>query len=400
MLVKQIKNLVNDSVKDALGKNATLNTLETTDVVSLGKLLSQFDAFEKFYGALANRIIKTVFFVRTYQPKSRNILRDETEYGAFVQKVYTELPEAVDNPSHQVTTIDPSTGARSYAQVSPFGVEGVVKVSAIIYGGQGTWSQEFVYSKEEIKTAFTSESELLRLIDAIYVTADNALKLEIERLEAAAVNTSMANCIVNGNARNLLEEYNTNHPTATLTVAQAMEDLDFLKYASKEISQVTDFMQNMNVNFNIDGYETYTPKENMVVEVLSHFAKATASYLEADTFHKDLVSLPKYSSIPYWQGSGKTFSFADCSSIKIKHTDIDDDVISQGGIICFIHDTENVAAYFGYRNTWEMYNPRSEVMNHGEKAREGYAIDSHANAYVFYIADPAPEPTNKETNKD
>ena len=34
-----------------------------------------------------------------------------------------------------------------------------------------------------------------------------------------------------------------------------------------------------------------------------------------------------------------------------------------------------------------MYNPRSEVYIHGEKARKGFAVDSHANSFVFYIAE-------------
>lgn len=385
-LVKQIYNLVNDSVKDALGKQANLSTLDTTDLVSLGKAISNFDAYDKFYGALVNRIIKTVYFVRVYNRKTRSVLMDENNYGAFIQKVYTEIPEAVENAAYDVTTIS-QQGARTYAQASPYDVENVVKVSAIIFGGQGTWAQEFIYSLEEIKTAFTNEASMTQLIDAIYTTASNGIELELERLEADAINTSMANCIKNSKARNLLAEYNTNHPTNTLTVEQALEDLDFLKYATREIKETINHMGNMNVNFNVQGYETFTPKENMVVEILSHFASASATYLQADTFHKELVSLPNYNEVSYWQASGTSFAFDDCSAIKVKNTGIDANAISQDGIICFIRDTENVACYFGDRNTWEVYNPRSRVMVHGEQARKGYAVDDHANAFVFYIAE-------------
>ena len=61
--------------------------------------------------------------------------------------------------------------------------------------------------------------------------------------------------------------------------------------------------------------------------------------------------------------------------------------IKKSGIICFLHDTENVAAYFGNRSSWDVWNPRSEVAIHGEKARKGFAIDGHANSIVFYVAD-------------
>ena len=146
----------------------------------------------------------------------------------------------------------------------------------------------------------------------------------------------------------------------------------------------------MSTVFNVAGYETFTEKENLVVEVNTEFAKATDMYLQADTFHNELTSLPGYTSIPFWQGSGKSFAFADTSKIDIIHDDFITETnltgeIAQSGIICFLHDIENVAAYFGRRRTWEMYNPRAEVINHGEKAEKGFAVDSHANSVVFYL---------------
>lgn len=400
-IVKQIYNLVNDSVKDALGKNASLTTLDTSDLLSLGKVISSFDAYDKFYGALVNRIVKTVYFVRVYSPTSRNVLRDENEYGAFVQKVYTELDTAVENPAFEVTQIS-AQGARSYEQHSPYDIENVIGVTAKIFGGQGTWSHEFIIGNDELKTAFTSNAEMMRLVDVIYRTAENSMKLDLERLEANAVNTSMANCIANGKARNLLNEYNIAHPTNTLTLAQALEDLDFLKFATKEIKETITHMSNMNVNFNVDGYATFTPKEEMVVEVLEGFASACATYLESDTYHNELVALPKYNEISYWQnpGNGIKFDFADVSAIKVKHSDINSGTaVSQTGIICFLHDTENVAAYFGDRRMWEMPNPRDNITIHGEQARKGYAVDGHANAIVFYMEYIAPSPTTGKADK-
>ena len=387
-LITQIPSIVNDAVADALGKNATLSDLDSTDIVSMGKAIAQFDAYEGFFKSLTNRIVRTVYFVRTYEGSDRKILRDEHEYGAFVQKVYYSGVEASDNPTYDYSGTD---GA--FVQQSPYGVEQVVTVETLIYGGKGTWTLEIVRPIPQIATAFTSEAAMLAFIDGMYMYVDNQFKLEEERLVALAANTSMANCIVNGKARNLLAEYNTAHAGNTLTVAQALESADFLKYASKEISRTIDNMGKMSTVFNVDGYETFTSKENMVIEMNTEFAKATDMYLQADTFHNELTRLPGYTSIPFWQGSGSAFEFDDTSAIDIIHDDFIQDAtdesdigeVKQGGIICFLHDIENVAAYFGRRRTWEMYNPRSEVINHGEKAEKGYAVDSHANAMVFYI---------------
>lgn len=385
-IVTQIPNIVNDAVADALGKNASITNLDTTDFVSMGKAISQFDAYEGFFKSLANRIVRTVYFVRTYNGSDRKILRDEHEYGAFVQKVYYSNVQASNNPTYDYSGTD---GA--FNQQNPFDVEQTVTVEAMVYGGKGTWTLEIVRPIAQIMTAFTSESAMLAFIDGMYTYVNNQFKLEEERLVATAANTAMASCINGGKARNLLSEYNTAHPGATLTVAQALESADFLKYASKEISRTIENMGKMSTVFNVDKYETFTDKDNMVVEMNTEFAKASDMYLQADTFHNELVALPGFTSVPFWQTSGTGFVFADTSAIAVTHDDFiteqnPDGEVKQTGIICFLHDIENVAAYFGRRRTWEMYNPRAEVINHGEKAEKGFAVDNHANAMVFYIA--------------
>lgn len=387
-LVTQIKDIVNDAVEDALGKSASVQKLDSSDIVSLGKAISGYDAYEGFFGALANRIVRTIYFIRTYEGSRRNILRDEHEYGAFVQKVYYEMPDAVDNPTWNIPT---AQGA--YAQASPYDVNATITVSSLIFGGKGTWSIEIVRPLEQIKSAFLDNASMMNFIDGIYLAVENAFKLQEDTLVSLAANTAMAAAIKGGKARNLLAEYNTNHSGATLTVAKALESADFLKYASKEINRTIKNMGKMSTVYNVDGYTTFTPKDRMVVEILAEFASASDMYLQADTFHDELVKLPNYEEVPYWQGSGKSFAFDDCSSIDVTNDAlIDPDVsgdtgeVKQSGIICFLHDIENVAAYFGRRRSWELPNPRSEVMIHGEKAEKGFAVDTHANGIVFYMA--------------
>lgn len=388
-IVNQIYSLVNDAVEDALGKNANLTEIDTTDLVSLGKAISNYDAYEDFYRSLVNRIAKTVYFVRTYKANDRHILRDEHEYGAFIQKVYYMMPEAVENPEFDVVSWSGNTA--TYSQASPFDVNTVVEVKALIYGGQGTWSIEIMRPVSQIKTAFLDEASMMSFIDGIYVAIDNSFKLEEERLVATACDTAIAHALNSGLSRNLLQEYNTLFPDATLTVAEALISAEFLRFACKEIADTIDHMSGMSVLFNAQGYETFTDKDNLVVEILSQFENAFNMYLKADTFHEELVSLPMHEKVEYWQGSGSAFAFADTSKINITNDALKNATnltgnVTQSGIICFLHDIENVAAYFGERNSWEMYNPRARVINHGEQARKGFAVDTYANSYVFYIA--------------
>lgn len=388
-LITQIKNLINDAVEDAIGKNAAATELDTSDIVSLGKAISSFDAYEGFYGSLVNRIARTIYFVRVYEGNNRSILRDEHDYGAFIQKVYYTMPEAVDNPVFDVAT--ETEGVWSYEQDSPYDVNTPVAINALIYGGQGTWSIEIMRPVSQIKTAFLDESSMMGFIDGIYLTIENSFRVQEERLVATAVNTAMAHAINAGLARNLLAEYNTANPLAPLTVAQCLQSADFLRFASKEIKDTIDHMATMSTLFNAQGYNTFTDKDKLVVEILSQFENAMNSYLMSDTFHQELVALPRHEKVQYWQTSGSAFAFDDTSSIDITNsalitkTNLTGEV-EQSGIVCFLHDVENVAAYFGERRSWEVYNPRSDVINHGEQARKGFAVDTYANSFVFYIA--------------
>ena len=114
-IAQQIKTLLNDVIEDLTGQSAAIQDIDTTDLVSMGKAISSMELLEGWYGKLVNRLAKTVYFVRVYDPKrARSILRDEHEYGAFVQKVYYTAPDFVDNPEYGI----PSSG--SYTQHSPY----------------------------------------------------------------------------------------------------------------------------------------------------------------------------------------------------------------------------------------------------------------------------------------
>ena len=395
--VSQITTLLNDIIEDMTGQSAAAQTLDSSDLVSMGKAIANAGLTEGFFGALCNRLAKTVYFVRVYDPVSkRAILRDEHEFGAFVQKVYYTSPAFVDNQEY---TVPDNSSPKKYQTTSPYDVTGTVAVTAKVFDTQGTFALEIVRPIDQIRSAFLSEAEMMRFIDGIYLCIENELKLAEEGLVNTAVATAMAYDIENGMSRNLLAEYNALLPESaeTLLAADCLRDTDFLRYAGMEIKRTLDFMGIMSTEFNSGGYKTFTDRKNMVLEVLATFADATDVYLTADTFHDELVSLPNYERIPRWQrlADDTKQSFAEVSEIKIKHDALTGGagaaahIVNQTGIIAFAHDIEHVAAYFGHRRSWEIYNARQDLYVHGETARKGFAVDPNANGVVFYVADAA-----------
>ena len=397
-LAKQIASILNDVIEDLTGQSSTQQTISTTDIVSMGKDIQNLNLTEGFFGSLINRLAKTVYFVRNYDGKgTRGILRDEHEYGAFVQKVYYEAPDLENNSEYAIPQY--TQGAISgYQQSSPYDVDVTVAVTAKIFSAQGTYELSIVRPVDQIRTAFLSDAEMIRFIDGIYLTIENKMKLAEEALVSTAITTAMAMDINGGKVRNLLTEYNTLYPDAAITDEEvAMTDPDFLKYAAKQINQTIKYMRDMSEAYNVGGYMTFTDTENLRVEMLADAAASFDTYLMADTFHNDLIKLPGFEEWNKWAWTGNAGgSFATNSAIKVQHDDFivavtnPTGTITQDGIIAFVHDIEHVAAYFGHRRSWEIYNPKDDVYVHGETARKGYAVDPNANGVVFVVKYVAP----------
>lgn len=379
--VTQIYSLVNASVADALG-SYSVRAKDTTSFVDLGKSLSDYQ-LDAFFGALACRIAKTVEFVRLYERNKRRVITDDLTFGAFVQKVYTDLPDAVSNPSWAVSN---GSNPPTISRANPYGVTTTIAITTKLFGKIGTWSVEVCYPTKQIRQAFTSETEMLVFIDAINMTIENSYNIEVEAVESLAVATGIALCLKNNKATNVLAVYNEKSGRS-LTVSTCADDAKYLAFEAETIMKTAKYMRKPSRLFNSAGYATFTPEDKQILEVLTTYATASQVYLQANTYHNEMVKLPGYNEVEYWQGSGTSFADADVSSINIKNDDIDkDNAIVQSGIVAYIRDEEAVRAHFGERYTWEDINKRDRVVTHGEQADKGFAVEPHANAWVFYRA--------------
>lgn len=389
--VNQIFQLVNDAAKEALGSQA-ITVKDTTTLVSLGDQVLSSDATRDLYlGKLCDRIGRTAIAIRAYSAQTRNVKRDELDWGLFYQKISYKKHEAVKNPSYDFST-----------RSNPFEVDPQTEVVQKLFAVMGTWSYEDVIPDGQLFTAFTSASAMGAFISGIYTNIDNSLAVDEEDLANLAVNTYMAGALKSTQGaqhRNLLAEYNTAIKAAggtALTVATALKSPDFLKFASREIKTVVGNMKKMSTVYNGEGIPRHTPEDKMVVEVLGQFASATATYLESDTYHKELVALPRYEEVAYWQGSGPSFAFEDVSSIDVQNEKVNGGVaVKQSGIIAFVHDYDAVASFINKPRRSSIYNPRAERTNVFYKATKGYGVDLSENGVVFYIADEAAAASTK-----
>lgn len=379
--VEQIYQLVNDAKSEAFGEKA-ITAKDTGSLVSLGDFVLSSDTnIDAFYKALTDRIGKTVIAGRVFSIKDRSVKRDEMEWGCIYQKISIKKHDAVANPSWNSET-----------QASPYDIEIQSTLVQKLFAKTGTWSYEDSIPSYQLYTAFTSAHAMDAVISLIYTNMENQLRIDEADLANLAVGTNIAGVLIkgkDGQVRKLLSEYNTKF-TKELTADLALTDPDFLKFASREINLVVKNMEMPSLIYTAEDIPRFTPEDKMVVEILAQFASATASYLESDTYHNELVKLPRYEEVSYWQAPGTTFSFEDVSKINITNEYLKTEsneagTIEKSGIIAFIHDYDSCASIIYRRRDFSQFNPRSERMNVMMKAVTGYAVDLSENAVVFVL---------------
>ena len=374
----QIYTMVNDATAQMYGSEA-ITVKDTSSLVSLGeKVLSSNKDKEVFFNTLVDRVARTIVAIREFETKERSVKRDAVNWGLFVQKISYKKKTAVENPSYDFTT-----------QANPFDVKPSTEIIQKIFGENiGVWSYEDVIPYDQMFTAFNSAAEMGAVIAGIYTNINNEYTMAKAALENLAVDTLIAGVIKKGKAaqkRNVLAEFNTANGTS-LTVPQALKNADFIKYVNREIYTTIGFMQEANELYNLENIIRQTPKDKLVVEILGMYASASAVYLEADTYHNELVKLPRYEEVNYWQGMGTEASFEDVSTIKIKNTGIDAEEISQSGIIACIHDYDAVASFVDKPETGSIPNPRQRCLNVFYQAARNFGVDLSEKCVVFYMA--------------
>lgn len=399
--VTQIYSIVNAAVDDFLG-SYDVRAKDTTSFVDLGRSLSEihdpdnpYSGLDGFYGALAARITKTEVFTRLYERANRGIITDYQDFGAFVQRVYAEIPSATNNPAWQISN---GQNPPTISSKSPFDVTNTVNITTALFGKRGTWSIEVKMPYHQIKEAFLNEASMQAFIDAVYIQIATSMNIEMEALENLACNTAIAMCLKNGKKTNLLQVYNQEMASqgVSITAAAALKNKDFLAYCNKAIDNLRGYFKKPSRKYNVAGYATFTGEDKAKLDVLTEFASASKFYLESNVYHNELVAMKGYNEVPFWQGEGDGagYDFTESSKIKIKNTAVYADAdtgaaieVSQDGIIAFLRDEDMVKAYFGNLYSWEVANVKERATNHGEQAETGYAVEPHANGWVFYIAD-------------
>lgn len=381
--VNQLYTVLNAVAAQALG-SAAVTVTDTTSMVALGDaVLSSANNKDAFVGVLMDRIGRTIVSMRAYNGAEKNpLIRKPFDYGCVLQKIYVDLEDA--NPNNEWNIGDSDHYTPSFAPVFK------PDVRQKLFNSINTWEYDWTVPDQILRTAFISAQDMQAFISAQAQAMDNSLQLALENAGNLVRATGAAYHIENNGATaiNLLAEFNGDS-ASPLLAANALQNADFLKYAALRISNVVKYMRNMSRVWNLEAYARHTDSDYAVLTLLQDFDAAETMNLQSGVFHDELVKLPNYNVVPYWQGAGQTYAFSDTSKIAITIKDgAGTKNVTQTGVLAIVHDVEALGTTVYEIEQSTERNNKDRYTDYFAHANIGYFFDPSENMAVFYIADP------------
>lgn len=394
MEVKQIYTLINSVSKEVLGRTDIVAD-DLTGIVDLGTEVFNQSAVDNYVKSLVNHIGKVVFVNRPYAGKVPSVLMDAWEFGSVLEKISADVPEAEENDTWNLKD------GQTYSQ----DVFHKPTVSAKFFNSKVTFEVPVSITERQVKESFSNAAQLNGFISMIYAAVEKSMTIKADALIMRTINNMIAETVLADAAAfgataasdkvdlssastarcvNLLKLYNDKTGASTkLTAAKAITDPDFIRFASYVMGTYADRLQSISTVFNVGGKERFTPKDMLHVVLLSDFAKAAQTYLYSDTFNRGDVLLPQAETVPFWQGSGKNYEFANTGNINIKESG--GKTVEISGVLGVMFDRDALGVCNLDRRVTTNYNAKAEFFNNYYKFDAGYFNDTNENFVVFFI---------------
>ena len=384
MEVKQIYDIMNTVTNEILGTDNLVKE-DLSNVVDIGNEIFNASAVDNYVKSLINHIGKVVFVNRPYAGSAPSVLMDGWEFGSVLQKITVELPEAQENESWNLTdgaSYDPNVFKKP-------------QVSTKFFNKRVTFEIQLSFTEMQVKESFDSIDQLNAFMSMLYNAIDQSMTVKTDSLVMRSINNMIGETVyaeygaANLNSKstnkavNLLYLYNQQYGKS-LTATAALTDPDFIRYAAYIMGITANRMSKISKIFNVGGKARFTPSDLLHVVMLTDFKKAADVFLQSNTFNEEFTKLPGAEEVPYWQGSGTGYAFADTGKVYIKTASGHDETIT--GILGVMFDRDALGVTNMNKRVKQNYIPNAEFFNNWFKYDAGYFNDLNENFVVFFVA--------------
>lgn len=388
--ITQIAPYVNEALSQTLGEKAVA-TEDLSNIVDQGTEIQNASLLDTFNKNLINQIGRYIFVDRPYDGGAPSVLVDGNEYGSAVAKISTTLYDAETDQSYTMTdgdSIDPNVFNQKTVATKIFNSFNPYEFRRSVYTDQLKQSMTGADMMARFWSMLTTQ-----LQNSATVALDNTIRSTIANFIGVTLHSEAADGTYTGRsgvkAVNLLYLYNQRYSTE-LTVAQAMVNPEFIRYAIFVKNLIQDRMAGITTIYNVGAQPRFTPRSRMKTVLLAQFADAAEVFLynASGQFNNDNLGLGDYDKIDSWQGIGTGFStdlgFDEASKIQVKTSE--DNEITASGILGVIFDEEALGVYNRQEKITTQYNGAGDFFNEWWKYKAMYWNDFNENFVVLYVA--------------
>ena len=354
MTTNQIYTIVNEVNAEAFGSDA-IDVIDNQGLISLGNaVLSSTTNTEAFLNTLVQRIGRTIISFRQYRNKLADMVVNDFEYGAILQKIRVHLTEAETDPAYALTdgqSVDPWT-------VNNPDVEQKLFVTRTPYMFHVT------IARKQLKEAFLAESGMGAFIGAVFGQVRNSIEVSLENLGRMCIANMMAEftpftpsagddtpattlnhevklCTLYNTARGYHGEGGAADTPASAGYVDAdtcLFDDDFLRFAVKTMKSYSDNFTDMSTLYNDGEIETFTPREDQRLKVLSSFERALETVVQYSAFNEEMVRLNAFATLNFWQ------SAQTADTVKVKRAS-DGVAVTIQNVVGVLYDRDALGIY-------------------------------------------------------
>ena len=378
MEMTQIAEIVNETTAQVTGTEPIAD-LDLNKIVDAGAEVLDTDKVDHYVKNLIDRIGKVVFVNRPYTGSTPSVMMDSWEYGAVLEKIqYEGIPAAEDNESWELED------GRSYDP----NIFYKPTVSAKFFSERRTFEVPMSFAQRQVKSAFTSAGQVQALFSMIETAISNGMTVKQDSLIEATINNFLATTYGDGtaNARvvKLLTDYATFTGQTAPSAANALATPEFVRFMAFAMKRKASQMTKLSTVFNVGGKYRHTPSDRLHIILHADAAAAADAYLQSDTYHNEFVALPSAEKVPFWQGSGTGFDFADTSKIIVTPRG-EDSPVTISNIVGFMWDRDALGVSNLDRRVTTNWNPKGEFTNNWYKFDCGYFNDFNENGVVCVL---------------
>lgn len=291
----QVSKIINLASKIVIGEKAP-EVQDSATLVSLGEKILPYDSLSiNFIAALFARIGKTIIETRAYRSKLSFLMYDDFEWGGIVQKIDTDVPDAVDDASLELTegqSIDMYIVAKPSATMK-------------FFYNKSTYTFFMTIQRKWLKDAFTS----LAAMGAFLKALETKMRNKLERANENMGRLTLGNlaCLAYDTPREikLITEFNTlGGTTSPITswkdALYGQNSAAFLRFMSGRMQDVATEFGDNTVLWNAEKKEKFTNPEERVFVVPTEVTTAMKTNVLWNAFHRDVLELGNNAELSFF----------------------------------------------------------------------------------------------------